>query len=350
MGKIGLFFLVLLAVTAWGVPEKVGHAETAGIEESIDPERVVGPFACAQCHKAVTTQWQASHHANALNALVQKPEAAAIAEKLDIRNADLAARCTGCHATIAIERRKRVAVGGVSCESCHGAGFAWNKPHGEFSGKTRETESAEERARRWQRAEREGMIRPMHLYEWAKRCHACHVVMDEELVNRGNHKPGEESFELLAWSLGEVRHAITETPGAETLSAENRLPDRERQRLIFLVGAAVTLETALRAVTESTGKGPYAVAMAKRVRAAQKTLRRIEALLALPEVTQILAASESVALRINHRAALLQAAEDVAAATRAIAGKYDGGTLAAIDGLLPDKTQFKGTPWGVFSN
>ncbi|KAF0119444.1 MAG: hypothetical protein FD149_38 [Rhodospirillaceae bacterium] len=337
--KSRLVFLVLVTGLAWGVPEWAAHAETAGAEDIIDPERVVGSFACAQCHKAVTTHWQASHHANALNTLVQKPEAATMAGKLDIRNADLASRCTGCHATIAMDRRKRVAVGGVSCESCHGAGFAWNKPHAEFSGKTRETESAEERTRRWRRAEREGMLRPVRVYEWAKRCYACHVPTDEELVDRGGHKPGDESLELLAWSLGEVRHAIAETPGAE-----NRLPDRERQRLIFLVGVAVNLETALRAVAESTTKGPYAVAMAKRARAAQKTMRQIATLLALPEITQILAASEAVGLRINHRVALLQAAEAVAVATRAMVEKYDGSVLAALDGLLPDETRFKGKP------
>ena len=50
------------------------------------------------------------------------------------------------------------------------------------------------------------MIQPGHIYDWAKRCYACHLVMDGGLVDQGKHDPGRETFELLAWSLGEVHH------------------------------------------------------------------------------------------------------------------------------------------------
>ncbi len=49
------------------------------------------------------------------------------------------------------------------------------------------------------------MIRLHAIYDLAKTCYGCHVVPQEDLVNKGGHRAGS-AFELVSWSQGEVLH------------------------------------------------------------------------------------------------------------------------------------------------
>ncbi len=160
----------------------------------------------------------------------------------------------------------RESVAGISCESCHGAGQDWIKVHSGFSGKTPLFESKAEAKARWKLAESKGMIRPHSFYQLAKNCYGCHVVPQEDLVNKGGHKAGS-AFDLVSWSQGEVRHNTWYSKGRENVPAS-----AARKRMLYLVGLGVELETALRAIAKATVRKTYAFEMAKRADRARKQL------------------------------------------------------------------------------
>ena len=110
------------------------------------------------------------------------------------------------------------------------------------------------------------MIRPRLLYDLAKNCYSCHVVPQEKLVNVGGH-PAGSPFELVSWSQGEVRHNTWHNKGKD-----NPVADAGRKRMLYLVGRAVDLETALRAVATATKRKLYAFEMARRADRARKDL------------------------------------------------------------------------------
>ena len=83
------------------------------------------------------------------------------------------------------------------------------------------------------------MIRPSSLYRLAKNCYSCHVVPQEDLVNKGGH-PAGSAFELVSWSQGEVRHNTWHSKGKENVPAS-----AARKRMLYLVGLGVELETGI---------------------------------------------------------------------------------------------------------
>lgn len=256
---------------------------------------------------------------------------------MGIKRVKADALCLDCHFSSQIVKNKPKPIAGISCESCHSPGKDWLKIHSEFSGKKKATESAAEKASRWKKAEAAGMIRPKAIYNLAKNCYSCHVVPQEKLVNVGGH-PAGSAFELVSWSQGEVRHNTWYTKG-------NTPANANRKRIMYVVGLAVELETALRAVGKATEKKAYAVSMARRASAARKKLIKIAK--ALPEAKELVAivkASKSAKLKLNNDAALSAAADKVALATLEVVGKYDGSTFAAVDKMIPGADKYKGKP------
>ena len=75
--------------------------------------RFVGAAECGSCHAAEFDEWRRSPHAVALSRLSK-------AESAD-------ARCRGCHTMAPAERD--VALEGVQCEACHGAGRHYAPAH-----------------------------------------------------------------------------------------------------------------------------------------------------------------------------------------------------------------------------
>lgn len=301
-------------------------------------ENVQGPDECAECHKKETENWKATHHYKTFSSLPRSDEAKKITEKLGLKRIKSESVCLSCHFTSKERKGKPKPIAGITCESCHNAGAEWMKRHSEFSGKKKETESEAEAQQRWADAEAAGMIRPHMLYDLAKNCYSCHVVPQEELVNKGGHAAGS-AFELVSWSQGEVRHNTWHNGGKE-----NPVADTNRQRMMYAVGVAVELEEALRAVGKATEPARYAVAMAKRAHAARKKLREAARVSQMPEFLEMLRAAHSANLKLNNGANLEAAADRVAAAARRMANAYDGTQLAAIDGLIPSADKYKGKP------
>ncbi len=268
----------------------------------------------------------------------RKTEANEIAEKMGVRRIKSESLCLNCHFTVQQKNNKEEPVSGISCESCHSAGQDWIKVHSGFSGKTEKTETKAEEEARWKLAESKGMIRPRSLYQLAKNCYSCHVVPQEDLVNKGGHKAGS-SFELVSWSQGEVRHNTWHSKGKENVPAS-----AARKRMLYLVGLGVELETGIRAVSHATVRKLYAFEMAKRVDRTRKQLAAAaKAAPNVPEIAKMVEFAYSAGLKLNNERSLTVAADGVSKLLASITEKYDGSTMAGLDSLVPGSDKFKGT-------
>jgi Cytochrome c554 and c-prime len=303
-----------------------------------DPAKIVGPNACAECHKDEAEAWKASHHFKTFRELPRRKEANEIAGRMGVQRIRSEGLCLGCHYTVEQKENRKQPVAGISCESCHSGGEDWIKVHSGFSGKTEKTESKAEAEARWKLAESKGMIRPSAIYRLAKNCYSCHVVPQEELVNKGGHAAGS-AFELVSWSLGEVRHNTWHSKGKDNVPAS-----AARKRMLYLVGLGVELESALRAVGKATVRRTYAFEMAKRADRARKQLAAAaKAAPNVPEIAKMVEFGHSAGLKLNNDRLLTAAADGVSKLLASISAKYDGSTMAGLDSLIPGPDKYKGT-------
>jgi len=303
-----------------------------------DPAKIVGPNACAECHKQEAEAWKGSHHFKTFSEMPRRKEANEIAEKMGVQRIRSESLCLTCHYTVQQKENKKQAIAGISCESCHSPAEDWIKVHSQFSGKTEKTETKAEAEARLKLADSKGMIRPSSLYRLAKNCYGCHVVPQEDLVNKGGH-PAGSTFELVSWSQGEVRHNTWHSKGKE-----NKPASAARRRMLYLVGLGVELETGLRAVSRATARRIYAFEMAKRVDRARKQLAAAaKAAPNVPEIAKMVEYAYSAGLKLNNEPFLTAAADGVSKLLASITEKYDGSTMTGLDGLIPAPDKSKGT-------
>ncbi len=301
-----------------------------------EPEAVLGHTDCAECHENSALLWEKTRHARSFNEVHRSDEGRDIASKMEVKRVKgEGSPCLGCHYTVRREDDgSDKPIAGVSCESCHGPGRDWLPRHSEFSGKEEADETAEEEAQRWADSEAHGMIRPGAILALASNCFGCHVVPDEELINKGGHTAGSD-FELVSWTQGEVRHNVWYTDA-------NEVPGTERLRMLYVLGLAADLEHSLRALAKATAKAEYAVSMAKRVQRARLRLQQLAEAAGLPELDALSGAAASAQLKLNNAAELNGAADAVAAAAAAVAADHDGSRLAAADALIPGPDKYRG--------
>ena len=313
-----------------------GFAAKGGI--ATNSAKIVGPNACAECHKQEVEAWKGTHHFKTFREMPRNTAAKEIAEKMGVRRIKSDSVCLNCHFTVQQKNNKEEPVAGISCESCHGAGKDWIKVHSGFSGKKEQTETKAEEEARWRLADSKGMIRPRSLYQLAKNCYGCHVVPQEDLVNKGGHRAGSD-FELVSWSQGEVLHNTWYSKGKDNVPAS-----AARKRMLYLVGLGVDLETALRAVGKATVRKPYAFEMAARADRARKQLAAAaKAAPNVPEIAKMVEFAYSAGLKLNNERSLTAAADGVSTLLASITEKYDGSTMVGLDGLIPGPDKFKGT-------
>ncbi len=313
-----------------------GFAAKGGV--ATDSAKIVGPNACAECHKQEVEAWKGTHHFRTFREMPRNTEANEIAEKMGVRRIKSESLCLNCHFTVQQKNNKEEPISGISCKSCHGAGQDWIKVHSGFSGKKEQTETKAEEEARWKLADSKGMIRPRSLYQLAKNCYGCHVVPQEDLVNKGGHRAGSD-FELVSWSQGEVLHNTWYSKGKDNVPAS-----AARKRMLYLVGLGVELETALRAVGKATVRKPYAFEMAARADRARKQLAAAaKAAPNVPEIAKMVEFAYSAGLKLNNERSLTAAADGVSTLLANITEKYDGSTMAGLDGLIPGPDKFKGT-------
>ena len=307
-----------------------------------DPEKVVGPDRCGECHEFEVKAWKKSKHAKGFRSLTKNPRRKVTRKIAKAMNVKLIKRgfCAGCHYTSIPRGNRTKAIAGVSCESCHGAAVDWVDIHQNFGGKdtAKEKETLEHRNQRLNKVKMAGMVRPVEIYRLAANCLGCHTVPEEKLVNMGSHPPGSD-FELVAWSQGEVRHNYIASKGKKNTEASKKV-----KRVLFLVGKAVELEYNLRGLAKATADGVYAKRMTARVEAAKESLKRAASRVNMKEIDAILAAVSEVELKPNNQSALLAAAEKVAEAARKLSYNYDGSIWVTLDPMIPTPDEYKGTP------
>lgn len=302
-----------------------------------NPTKITGPNGCAECHKQEAEAWKGTHHFKTFREMPRRKEASMIAEKMGVQRIRSEGLCLTCHYTVQENDNRKEAIAGISCESCHGAGEDWIKIHSGYSGKTDKTETRAEKESRWKLADSKGMIRPSSLYRLAKNCYGCHVVPNEDLVNKGGH-PAGSSFELVSWSQGEVRHNTWHSKGKDNVPAS-----ASRRRMLYLVGLGVELETGLRAVGRASARKLYAFEMAARVDRARKQLAlAAKAVPNIPEIASLVEQGHAAGLKLDNERNLTAAADAVAKVIATITEKYDGSTMAALDGQIPGPDRFKG--------
>ena len=337
--KVGSWRMAHLAFTVVVVATVFVLTPLASATAAPEVDKTVGPNECAECHKLEVEVWKATHHFKTFRELPRQMKAREIAEAMGQKRIKAASVCLNCHFTLQRVDDETKPIAGISCESCHSAGKDWIKVHSNFSGhKKKEQESEAERDIRWENSEAAGMIRPTMIYALAKNCYGCHIVPNEKLVNVGGHAAGS-AFELVSWSQGEVRHNVWYSE-----NKENRHASSERKRILYVIGHAIELETALRAVAAATEKKKYAVSMAKRAYNAKLNMEQIAEAVPLPEIQAIVAAANGVKLKLNNQPNLTAAADEISKQTIAFTENYDGTSLAAIDPLIPPEAQYKGIP------
>jgi hypothetical protein len=115
-------------------------------------------------------------------------------------------------------------------------------------------------------------------------------------------------------------------------------------RMLYLVGLGVELETALRAVGKATVRKAYAFEMAKRADRARKQLAAAaKAAPNVPEIAKMVELAHLAGLKLNNEQALTAAADGVSKLLAGITEKYEGGTMAGLDSLIPGPDKYKGT-------
>jgi len=311
-------------------------AASSGVGAS-DRTKIVGPNACAECHKDETEAWKGTHHFKTFREMPRKADANKIADRMGIRRIKSDTLCLDCHFTVQAKADREEPIAGISCESCHGAGQEWIKVHSGFSGKTALFESKAEAKARWQLSDSKGMIRPRSFYLLAKNCYGCHVVPREDLVNKGGHKAGS-AFEMVSWSQGEVLHNTWYSKGRENVPAS-----AARKRMLYLVGLGVELETTLRAVGKATVRRAYAFEMAKRADRARKQLAdAAKAAPSVPEIAKMAELGHAAGLTLNNDRRLTDAADGISKLLVGITETYDGSTMTGLDSLIPGPGKYKG--------
>ncbi len=302
-----------------------------------DPAKVVGPNACAECHKQEVEAWKATHHFKTFREMPRRKEANEIAKRMGVQRIRSESLCLSCHYTVQEKENAKEPIAGISCESCHSPGKDWIKVHSGFSGKTEKTESKAEAEARMKLAASKGMITPSSLYGLAKNCYGCHVVPHEDLVNKGGH-PAGSAFELVSWSQGEVRHNTWHSKGKANVPAS-----AARKRMLYLIGLGVELETGLRSIGRATVRNRYAFEMARRVDRARKQLSAAaNAAPNVPEIAKLVELAYSAGLKLDNERSLTAAADGVSKLLASITEKYDGSTMAGLDSLIPAPDKFKG--------
>lgn len=303
-----------------------------------DASKVVSPEACAKCHTQEARVWSATPHALNYENLQRNPVAKQIASRMGIRSVKRSDLCSQCHFTRQDTGSGARVVAGVSCESCHGAGKDWITVHNDFGGPgvSRQQESAAHETQRIEKSISLGMRNPRNVYSIARSCLNCHTVPHEQLVNQGGHAAGSQTFELVAWSQGKVRHNFVRTGGQF-----NQPSDLNRLRIMFVAGIIADMEFSVRAVSQATQRGRFGIESAKRAATKAVLLKRIQDSIQNEQVQLALLAFAEADLSTNNSAQLNAIADRIKQAGFDFADKVDGTTLAVVDSLLPAADQYR---------
>lgn len=327
---------LLLAGSSWS---QQADPRDVNLDIHLNPHQVLGYESCQKCHAAEVTVWKQTPHFETFMTLHRNPKAQEIAGRMGVESFKTDSACVKCHYTMQAGTHPGLqAVSGISCESCHGAAENWIEHHNDFggSGSTRESESPQHRVERLRASIAGGMRNPVNVYLIAQSCYRCHTVPDEGLVNIGGHVAGSMDFEFVAWSQGALRHNFARTGGQS-----NDASSRPRLRQMFMAGMIADLEFSLRATASATEKAEFGINSAKRASRAAKRLAAAQTKLNQSLLDDILSVFQSVALRINNRQQLMEAADRINHLGIRFAATVAGEALKPIDEFIPPESNWK---------
>ncbi len=342
---------LLTGICTWlGLGVAIGSEEDRPMASA--DGRVIGPDdpqkGCIKCHDGEVRAWEETTHYGAYEALDDSDHAEEILENLGLDDYAVDSdRCQTCHVTMFAETEGDEPEGkwGISCESCHGPASGWVDVHQEYgkddegvkiTPEMRAKETDEHRRERVEAAIAAGMIRPENIYTLASNCFECHTVPEPELVDMGGHTAGSASFELVAWSQGQVRHNFLH-------GGDNEAATPERLRLLYVVGKVVDLEFSLRALSKAKEEGDFAQSMTARVAAARESLSAIEGAVGETHAGAIAAIRTlGEGLGVGDSDALAAAADGVRASGMTLAANFgDAAGLERVSALLPEPSTYK---------
>ncbi len=314
----------------------VANAEEIASKKFLQHSQVIGSNKCIECHESEIEAWQGSQHF-ANKDLHQNEKAAEIARNMGISSPAkirTSGLCTQCHYTVQkMGSAPAKVIDGVSCESCHGGGKDWLDLHN--TGDRRESDdSASTRSERVAAAAGAGMIYPDAIHKVAANCYSCHIITNEDLVNKGGHPVGSDEFELVSWLKGEVRHNFFESKG-ET-NADTPI---DRQRQLFVVGKVLEMEYSLRGLARAKEKADYGNAMGRRCGATRKELDQIVEALGADTPPELKKIQETVSvpglLKFFNAEPLNAAADTLEELLGQLVENNDGSSFGAIDAMIP---------------
>ena len=87
-----------LAVFLCGLLTIVGFAANGTVAS--DTAKIVGPNACAECHKQEAEAWKGTHHFKTFGEMPRKKEANEIASRMGVQRIRSESLCLTCHYTV----------------------------------------------------------------------------------------------------------------------------------------------------------------------------------------------------------------------------------------------------------
>jgi len=292
-----------------------------------DPAKIVKAEECGVCHTREYKLWDTTAHARGKNVDRGYENAEGIKERMGVVSLRHESLCIRCHSTgVKDDGGEFIAISGVSCESCHGAGRDWINVH------NKKGLPPAEKAERNKKAKEAGMLRPSEIYDVVANCYQCHTVPHEELVNKGGHPAGSTNFDFLS-RLAQIRHNFLEAQFDAT-KTDNRPDTPERLRKLYVVSAALELEFNIRGAAMATENGGYFKAMQRRVRGAVGKLNAIVSRTSIPEIKEMLGVVGKVDIAPNKKDELLNASNSIRTSAKKIAASYDGTQFSALDGMI----------------
>jgi hypothetical protein len=232
-----------------------------------DPSHIVGAKACGECHDYEFEAWSRTRHFASFKDLHKRKRATQIARRLGFkRGVKRDTRCLTCHFTseIHVDGKREIAKAGVSCESCHGAALKWKNIHNDDS---------IPREKRLAQSRKLGMRPPSDVYAVVSNCFQCHIVAFEDLVNQGEHTTGTSGFEIGEFS-DKIRHNFLASRKSDQ-GPVNQEASIEHQRVLYVTGAVLQTEYALRALAQATTEGAFLAESIERAESAIEELAEI---------------------------------------------------------------------------
>ena len=311
----------------------------------LDPMHTVGVESCAECHEEIVESWEQSAHARSYEYLAKTDAAKSIARILGMTTASIMteASCVRCHYTQETFSGGAQTTAAVSCESCHGSADKWIDEHNRKSlaRSTREHTSMSH-----------GMNHPCSIVDISRSCYECHVIDDEQLVNKAGHPAMSRGFEILSWYSGETNHNfMVQKPGRNLKSHSSSLQPipQARKRMLFLTGKMLHLSQSLKAMSTArdapvdksgtfirlaNGKYTYGVQHGIEVQRLLKEIQQIQLKVGIPEYARILALASNLQFSTGNQRQFAEASDEIEKLAVQFCETNDGSKFAVIDPVI----------------